>query len=252
MGGRSTTRSDEGDREGDSGTQSHRHRVGSIVTYREVKRRADRVVHSDRTDEQIATARLAGHGQVARNGDGTGGYAGDCEGSGGMVGERTRQSACAAAGVEDSGGRESVIRGTGRIGGEVAGHIEDGMGSRSTTRSDEGDREAASGTQSDRHRVGSIVAGREVEGRASGVVHGDRTDEQIATACLPGHGQVAGNGDGTGGYAGDGEGSGDVVCEGTRQSACAVAGVEDASRREGVVGGERRPCHRGRGGRRHR
>ena len=140
-----------------------------------------------------------------------------------------------------------MVRGSGSVRREVAGDIEYRVGGLARSRSNVGDRERASGTKRHRDRVRSVIAGREVQGRAGWVVHRIRADEEIARAVLACHGQVAGHGSRTGWHSAvtrDPERLCRVGTQRTRETACATSGVEDAGRRYGVIRGRYGDPHR--------
>jgi len=172
-----------GNRESASATKSHGDRVSPVIVEWEVQGRGGRVVHSKRTDGEIAEAALLSDGQVAGHSYGARGHATvadhrECPSD--MRAEGARQTTGTVARVEDPGGRERDEDRTTRIGSEVPRDIEDDVSSLPKSRGGIGDREGASGTERDRDRVGPVITEREVESRGGRVVLGNRTDGEIA------------------------------------------------------------------------
>src|SRR5450759_4493202 len=153
-------------------------------------------------------------------------------------------AACTTGGLETAGSQIVAARRaaaasrrfTSRC--EVASDIEDHLRCGPWDR-DIGDRERTRATESHSDSVGPIVTNREVESRAGWVVRCVRAYVQIAQRRLLSHGQVACDCHSVGGNAttiGDLEGPGHIRAECTRQPR-AIAGVQDARRSEGMVGG---------------
>ena len=111
----------------------------------EVESRAGWVVRRYRAQVHVAERSLGGHGHVAGDGRGAGRHpagSGNAKRPGAVRGERTGQLR-AGARIEDPRRREGNEPGAGRIGREVAGHIEDDVRELPGRGSDICDRERA-------------------------------------------------------------------------------------------------------------
>ena len=240
-----------------SAVQGHGHPVGPVVADWEVDRGGGRVVVCIGAQEDEAQLCLLSHRQVAGDRDRVGrdpALTRDGEGLVHVGGEHSAQPGPDAS-VEDAGRRQGHVGGARGVGREVAGHVEHDLGVRQRAGRDVG---GAQGSVERVHgnsdAVGPVVADREVQRRAGGIVVEVGAEIDEAQLCLLSHRQVAGDRDRVGrdtALTRDQEGAGHVRGEDSAE-ARPDASVEDAGRRrQGHVGGAREgDVKSGRAGRR--